>query len=289
MKTNIRDGATFDLFMRELKAQTSHLGGLMRTADLFFEEKYWILGDFSCYSMFTRRDILEFLENKIFLLGNLEDMKTLVSQFIDEIIAREYRYVRDESDLKIYKKIYKEGTSEPGVIEKKILSGSYIVKFYFTTRITGDERPVTMKLLRKIKMSKDEFLETFESKAKWDFSDVQIKYIHSDKYVFLEGPAFRNIGLDVINRRVLNRISEMLGSGSFLILSSNNRKAVAIEQKEALNHLKHFERREKSSLGFLLSVFNLIFYERGRVSPKNILHYNSKTKVLSTICDKDGC
>lgn len=28
MKTNIRDGATFDLFMRELKAQTSHLGGI---------------------------------------------------------------------------------------------------------------------------------------------------------------------------------------------------------------------------------------------------------------------
>lgn len=68
MKTNIRDGATFDLFMRELKAQTSHLGGLVRTTDLFFEEKYQILGDFSCYSMFTRRDILEFL-NPFFIIS----------------------------------------------------------------------------------------------------------------------------------------------------------------------------------------------------------------------------
>lgn len=283
MKANIKDCTTFDLFIRELKAQTSHLGGLMISTDLFFEEKYWILGDFSCSSMFTREDILEFIESKIFLLENLEDIKTLVSQFIDEIIAREYRYVRDYSDLKIYKKIYKEDTSEPGVIEKKILSGSYIVKFYFTTRITGDKRLVTMKLLRKIKMSKDEFLETFESKAKWDFGDARIKYIHSDKYVFLEEPASRNIGLDLINRRVFNRVSEMLGNSSFFILSSNNGKAVAIEQKEALNHLKYFERREKSSLGFIFSAFSLIYCKIGSFSPENILHYNSKTKVLSTI------
>lgn len=289
MKVNIRDCTTLDLFIRELKAQTSYLGGLMRTGSLFFEEKYWILGDFSCSSMFTREDILEFLESKIFLLGNLEDIKTLVSQFIDEIIAREYRYVRDYSDLKIYKKICKEGTSEPGVMEKKILSDNYIVKFYFTTRVTENERPVTMKLLRKIKMSEDEFLETFESKAKWDFGDIQMKYIHSDKYVLLKEPTFRNIELDVINPRVFNRVSEMLGNSSFFILSSNNGKAAAIEQKEVLNHLKNFERREKSSLGFILSVFSLIYCEIGSFSPKNILHYNSKTKVLSTICDKDGC
>ena len=175
MKANIKDGTTFDLFIRELKAQTSHLGGLMRMTGLFFEEKYCISGDFSVFSMFTREDMLEFLESKIFLLGNREDIKTLVSQFIDEIIAREYRYVHDKSDLKIYKKICKEDAFKPGEIGKKILSGSYIVKFYFTTRITGDERPVTMKLLRKIKMSKDEFLETFGSNAKWDFSDARIK------------------------------------------------------------------------------------------------------------------
>lgn len=289
MKRNIKDDTTFDLFIRELKAQTSHLGGLMRETNLFSEEKYWILGDFSCSSAFTREDMLKFIASKIFLLGNLEGMKTLVSQFIDEIIAREYRYVRDESDLKIYKKICKEDTSEPGVIEKKILHDNYIVKFYFTTRVTKNERPVTMKLLRKIKMSKDEFLENFESKAKWDFGDAQIKYIHYDKYVFLEEPTFRNIGLDVINRRVLNRVSEMLGNGSFFILSSNNGKTAAIEQKEALNYLKNFERREKSSLGFILSVFSSIYCEIGSFSPKNILHYNSKTKVLSTICDKDGC
>lgn len=289
MKTNIRDSATFDLFIRELKAQTSHLGGLMRETNFFCEERYWILGGFSCSSVFTREDMLKFIASKIFLLGNREDIKTLVSQFIDEIIAREYRYVRDKSDLKIYKKICKEDTSEPGGIEKKILSGSYIVKFYFTTRVTKNERPVTMKLLRKIKMSKDEFLETFGSNAKWDFGDVQIKYIHSDKYVFLEELASRNIGLDVINRRVLNRISEMLGNSSFFILSSNNGKAVAIEQKEALNHLKHFERREKSSLGFIFSAFGLIYCEIGSFSPENILHYSPKTRVLSTICDKDGC
>lgn len=110
MKANIKDGATFDLFIRELKAQTSHLGGLMRETNIFYEERYWILGDFSCSSVFTREDVLKFIASKIFLLRNLEDMKTLVSQFIDEIIAREYRYVRDELDLKIYKKICKEDT-----------------------------------------------------------------------------------------------------------------------------------------------------------------------------------
>ena len=45
MKANIKDGTTFDLFIRELKAQTSHLGGLMRMTGLFFEEKYCISGE----------------------------------------------------------------------------------------------------------------------------------------------------------------------------------------------------------------------------------------------------
>ena len=286
MKTNIRDSATFDLFIRELKAQTSHLGGLMRETNFFCEERYWILGGFSCSSVFTREDMLKFIASKIFLLGNREDIKTLVSQFIDEIIAREYRYVRDKSDLKIYKKICKEDTSEPGEIEKKILSGSYIVKFYFTTRVTKNERPVTMKLLRKIKMSKDEFLETFGSNAKWDFGDVQIKYIHSDKYVFLEELASRNIGLDVINRRVLNRISEMLDNNPFFIVSENRGRAVAIKKKNMLCYLECQQRGGRSSFDYIKSVIYSTFIGDNFLARK-ILYYNPKTKTLSDVCNED--
>lgn len=286
MKKNIRDGATFDLFMRELKAQTSHLGGLMRTTDPFFEEKYRILGDFSCYSIFTRKDIFEFLKSKIFPLGDLEDMKTLVSQFIDEIIDREYRYVRDYSDLKIYKKICKEGTSEPGVIEKKILSGSYIVKFCFTTRITGDERPVTMKLLRKIKMSKDEFLETFESKAKWDFSNVRIKYAYSSGDVLLKEPTYRIIELDVVSKRVLNRISEMLDNNPFFIVSENRGRAVAIKKKNMLRYLECQQRGGRSSFDYIQSVIYSTFIGDNFLARK-ILYYNPKTKTLSDVCNED--
>ena len=286
MKANIKDGTTFDLFIRELKAQTSHLGGLMRMTGLFFEEKYCISGNFSVFSMFTREDMLEFLESKIFLLGNREDIKTLVSQFIDEIIAREYRYVHDKSDLKIYKKICKEDTFKPGEIGKKILSGSYIVKFYFTTRITGDERPVTMKLLRKIKMSKDEFLETFGSNAKWDFSDARIKYIHSDKYVFLEEPASRNIGLDVINRRVLNRISEMLDNNPFFIVSERKGRAVAIKKKNMLRYLECQQRGGRSSFDYIQSVIYSTFIGDNFLARK-ILYYNPQTKTLSDVCNED--
>lgn len=288
MKTNIRDGATFDLFMRELKAQTSHLGGLVRTTDLFFEEKYQILGDFSCYSMFTRRDILEFLKSKIFLLGNLEDMKTLASQFIDEIIAREYRYVRDESDLKIYKKICKEGTSEPGEIEKKILHDNYIVKFYFTTRVTENKRPVTMKLLRKIKMSKDEFLETFESKAKWDFSDARIKYTYSNGDVLLKEPTYRIIELDVVSKRALNRISEMLDNNPFFIISENRGRAVAIKKENMLCYLERQQRGGRSSFDYIQSVIYSIFIGDNFLARK-ILYYNPKTKTISGVCNEDRC
>lgn len=286
MKANIKDGTTFDLFIRELKAQTSHLGGLMISTDLFFEEKYWILGDFSCSSMFTREDILEFLESKIFLLENLEDIKTLVSQFIDEIIAREYRYVRDYSDLKIYKKIYKEDTSEPGVIEKKILSGSYIVKFYFTTRVTENERPVTMKLLRKIKMSKDEFLETFESKAKWDFSNVRIKYAYSNGDVLLKEPTYRIIELDVVSKRVLNRISEMLDNNPFFIVSENRGRAVAIKKENMLCYLECQQRGGRSSFDYIQSVIYSIFIGDNFLARK-ILYYNPQTKTLSDVCNED--
>ena len=263
--------------MRELKAQTSHLGGLMGITNLYSEERCWISGDFSCYSMFTREDILEFLESKIFLLGNLEDMKTLVSQFIDEIIAREYRYVRDESDLKIYKKICKEGTSEPGVIEKKILSGSYIVKFYFTTRITGYERPVTMKLLRKIKMSKDEFLETFESKAKWNFDNVRIKYTYSNGDVLLKEPTYRIIELDVVSKRVLNRISEMLDNNPFFIISENRGRAVAIKKENMLCYLERQQRGGRSSFDYIQSVIYSIFIGDNFLARK-ILYYNPQNK-----------
>lgn len=278
----------FDLFMRELMIQTRYLGGVRRAKGLFFEEKYWIEGDFACSSFFSKRDMIEFISGKIHYSNEREDIKKLGSEFIDKIIDKEYRYVRDKTDLKIHKRICGGSTSEPGMIEKKILSDNYVVRFYFTTRVTNNERPVTMKLLRKIKMSEDEFLETFESKAKWGSGDARIKYTHSGEYIFLEEPASRIIGLDIINKRTLDRISEMLGNMPFFILSGNNGQAVAVEQKEALKCLNHFERRGKSSLDFMSTAFNLIFYEKGRLPSENILHYKPKTGVLSPICDKDG-
>lgn len=286
MKTNIRDCTTFDLFIRELEAQTSYLGGLMRITNLFFEERYWISGDFSTYSIFTKEDMIEFLESRIFFLENQENIKTLASQFIDEIIAREYRYVRDYSDLKIYKKICKEGTSEPGEIEKKILHDNYIVKFYFTTRVTENKRPVTMKLLRKIKMSKDEFLETFESKAKWDFSDARIKYTYSNGDVLLKEPTYRIIELDVVSKRALNRISEMLDNNPFFIISENRGRAVAIKKENMLCYLERQQRGGRSSFDYIQSVIYSIFIGDNFLARK-ILYYNPKTKTISGVCNED--
>lgn len=286
MKTNIRDCTTLDLFIRELEAQTSYLGGLMRITNLFFEERYWISGDFSTYSIFTKEDMIEFLESKIFFLRDQENIKTLASQFIDEIITREYRYVRDYSDLKIYKKICKEGASELGVIEKKILSDNCIVKFYFTTRVTENERPVTMKLLRKIKMSKDEFLETFESKAKWDFSNVRIKYAYSSGDVLLKEPTYRIIELDVVSKRVLNRISEMLDNNPFFIVSENRGRAVAIKKKNMLCYLECQQRGGRSSFDYIQSVIYSTFIGDNFLARK-ILYYNPKTKTLSDVCNED--
>lgn len=286
MKANIKDDTTLDLFIRELEAQTSYLGGLMRITNLFFEERYWISGDFSTYSIFTKEDMIEFLESRIFFLEDQENIKTLASQFIDEIIAREYRYVRDYSDLKIYKKICKEGTSEPGVMEKKILSDNCIVKFYFTTRVTENERPVTMKLLRKIKMSKDEFLETFESKAKWDFSDVRIKYAYSSGDVLLKEPTYRIIELDVVSKRVLNRISEMLDNNPFFIVSENRGRAVAIKKKNMLCYLECQQRGGRSSFDYIQSVIYSTFIGDNFLARK-ILYYNPQTKTLSDVCNED--
>lgn len=280
--------STFDLFVRELKRQVWPLGSLMSATGFFFEEKYWISGDFSLASIFTKDDMLRFLDRQTFAPRNLEDIKILVSQFIDVIIDKEYRYVHDKSDLKISKRICNAGTSELGVIEKKVLSDNYAVRFYFTTRATNNERPVTMKLLRKIEMSEDEFLETFESKAKWDFGDARIKYIHSGEYVFLEESTSRIIKLDIINKRTLDRVSEMLGNRPFFISSDNNGKAVAIEQKEMLSYLKYFERRERSSSDFIRSAIGLILCDKGIFPHEYILHYNPETGVLSPICDKDG-
>lgn len=286
MKANIRDCTTLDLFIRELEAQTSYLGGLMRITNLFFEERYWISGDFSTYSIFTKEDMIEFLESRIFFLENQENIKTLASQFIDEIIAREYRYVRDYSDLKIYKKICKEGASEPGEIEKKILHDNYIVKFYFTTRVTENKRPVTMKLLRKIKMSKDEFLETFESKAKWDFSDARIKYTYSNGGVLLKEPTYRIIELDVVSKRALNRISEMLDNNPFFIISENRGRAVAIKKENMLCYLERQQRGGRSSFDYIQSVIYSIFIGDNFLARK-ILYYNPKTKTISGVCNED--
>lgn len=286
MKANIRDCTTLDLFIRELEAQTSYLGGLMRITNLFFEERYWISGDFSTYSIFTKEDMIEFLESRIFFLENQENIKTLASQFIDEIIAREYRYVRDYSDLKIYKKICKEGASEPGEIEKKILHDNYIVKFYFTTRVTENKRPVTMKLLRKIKMSKDEFLETFESKAKWDFSDARIKYTYSNGDVLLKEPTYRIIELDVVSKRALNRISEMLDNNPFFIISENRGRAVAIKKENMLCYLERQQRGGRSSFDYIQSVIYSIFIGDNFLARK-ILYYNPKTKTISGVCNED--
>lgn len=188
--------------------------------------------------------------------------------------------------LKIYKKICKEDTFEPGVIKKKILHDNYIVKFYFTTRVMKNKRPVTMKLLRKIKMSKDEFLETFESNAKWDFGDVRIKYTYSNGDVLLKEPTYRIIELDVVSKRVLNRISEMLDNNPFFIVSGNRGRAVAIKKKNMLCYLECQQRGGRSSFDYIQSVIYSTFIGDNFLARK-ILYYNPKTKTLSDVCNED--
>lgn len=152
--------------------------------------------------------------------------------------------------------------------------------------MTENKRPVTMKLLRKIKMSKDEFLETFESKAKWDFIDARIKYTYSNGDVLLKEPTYRIIELDVVSKRALNRISEMLDNNPFFIISENRGRAVAIKKENMLCYLERQQRGGRSSFDYIQSVIYSIFIGDNFLARK-ILYYNPKTKTISGVCNED--
>ena len=135
-------------------------------------------------------------------------------------------------------------------------------------------------------MSKDEFLETFESKAKWDFGDVRIKYTYSNGDVLLKEPTYRIIELDVVSKRVLNRISEMLDNNPFFIVSANRGRAVAIKKKNMLCYLECQQRGGRSSFDYIKSVIYSTFIGDNFLARK-ILYYNPKTKTLSDVCNED--
>lgn len=157
------------LFMEELNIQARCLGGLLIYYDINYEFCFRI----GCNSNriangFSESDITSYILNETNYGTKMIDMKTLVSKFIEKDVEAEYWFIGAIDEFEIVKDMNPTGSKNKDCVSKKVMNGNYSLYFYFLAVKTGEKYIVTEKMLRKMKVSKEEFLDKYGSKAKWN-------------------------------------------------------------------------------------------------------------------------
>lgn len=272
------------LFLEELNRQAECLGGLLQYYDTHLGFCYRI----GCNSNraangFSESDITSYILNETNYGTKMIDMKTLVSKFIEKDVEAEYWFIDAIDEFEIVKDMNPTGSENKDCISRKVMNGDYSLYFYFLAVKTGEKYIVTEKMLRKMKVSKEEFWTTYGSKAKWDPQcHVRIAKIRNHYSVV----PMENTPVNMrINNRILNRLSERLGNDPFLILYGSSLNAVAFKAENSIHYIKTAPPKIRE-LGLREAIMQPSCFVKNFGYCVEAFYYNPRTRTLSTISDE---
>ena len=273
------------LFLEELNRQAECLGGLLQYYDMNLGFCYRI----GCNSSgtangFSGSDITSYILNETNYGTKKIDMKTLVSKFIEKDVEAEYWFIDDIDEFEIVKDMNPAGSENKDCVSKKVMNGDYSLYFYFLDVKTGEKYIVTEKMLRKMKVSKEEFWTTYGSKAKWN-PQSHVRITRSGDYSYSIVP-MESLPFNMrINSRTLNRLSERLGNKPFFILYDHSLNAVAFKAKYVVDYIRDFPVAIRE-LGFRGVITSAIWISGNFGFCTEVFYYNPRTRTLSTISDE---
>lgn len=278
-------GEKLKLFLEELNRQARCLGGLLQTYDRNLGFCYLIGYDSNrTASRFSESDITSYILNETNYGTKMIDMKTLVSKFIEKDVEAEYWFIDAIGEFEIVKDMNPTGSENKDCISKKVMNGDYSLYFYFLDVKTGKKYIVTEKMLRKMKVSNEEFWTTYGLKAKWN-PQSHVRITRSGDYCYSIVPMESLPSNTRINSRILNRLSERLGNEPFFILYDLSLNAVAFKAKYVGDYIREFPVATRE-LGFRTAITSTIWISENFGFCMEAFYYNPRTRTLSTISDE---
>lgn len=219
------------LFLEELNIQARCLGGLLQYYDMDLGFCYRIGYDSNWTAdRFSESDIISYILNETNYGTKMIDMKTLVSKFIEKDVEAEYWFIDAIDEFEIVKDMNPTGSENKDCISRKVMNGDYSLYFYFLAVKTGEKYIVTEKMLRKMRVSKEEFLDKYGSKAKWN-PQSRMRITRAGDCCYSIVPMESFLSNMRISSRTLNRLSKRLGNEPFFILYDASLNAVALEAR----------------------------------------------------------
>lgn len=273
------------LFLEELNRQARCLGGLLQTYDRNLGFCYLIGYDSNrTASRFLESDITSYILNETNYGTKMIDMKTLVSKFIEKDVEAEYWFIDAIGEFEIVKDMNPTGSENKDCISKKVMNGDYSLYFYFLAVKTGEKYIVTEKMLRKMKVSKEEFLDKYGSKAKWN-PQSRMRITRTGYCCCSIVPMESLLSNMRISSRTLNRLSERLGNEPFFILYDSSLNAVAFKAKYVGDYIREFYVVIRE-LGFRTAITSTTWISENFGFCTEVFYYNPRTRTLSTISDE---
>lgn len=273
------------LFLEELNRQAECLGGLLQYYDTHLGFCYRI----GCNSNraangFSESDITSYILNETNYGTKMIDMKTLVSKFIEKDVEAEYWFIDAIDEFEIVKDMNPTGSENKDCVSKKVMNGDYSLYFYFLAVKIGEKYIVTEKMLRKMKVSKEEFLDKYEPKAKWN-PQSRMRITRAGDCCYSIVPMESLLSNMRISSRTLNRLSERLGNEPFFILYDSSLNAVAFEARYVVDYMRDFPITVRE-LGFRAMITSTMWINENFGICTEAFYYNPRTRTLSTISDE---
>lgn len=273
------------LFLEELNIQARRLGGLLQNydANLGF---YYLIGCDSngTADRFSESDITSYILNETNYGTKMIDMKTLVSKFIEKDVEAEYWFIDAIDEFEIVKDMNPTGSENKDCVSRKVMNGDYSLYFYFLAVKTGEKYIVTEKMLRKMRVSKEEFLDKYGSKAKWN-PQSRMRITRAGDCCYSIVPMESFLSNMRISSRTLNRLSKRLGNEPFFILYDASLNAVALEARYVVDYIRDFPITVRE-LGFRAMVTSTMWITENFGICAEAFYYDPRTRTLSTISDE---
>ena len=278
-------GEKLKLFLEELNRQAECLGGLLQC----YERNLGFCYRIGCNSNraangFSESDITSYILNETNYGTKMIDMKTLVSKFIEKDVEAEYWFIDAIDEFEIVKDMNPTGSENKDCISRKVMNGDYSLYFYFLAVKTGEKYIVTEKMLRKMRVSKEEFLDKYGSKAKWN-PQSRMRITRAGDCCYSIVPMESLLSNMRISSRTLNRLSESLGNEPFFILYDFSLNAVALEARYVVDYIRDFPITARE-LGFRAIVTSTMWITENFGICTEAFYYNPRTRTLSTISDE---
>lgn len=273
------------LFLEELNIQARCLGGLLQTYDRNLGFCYLIGYDSNrTASRFSESYITSYILNETNYGTKMIDMKTLVSKFIEKDVEAEYWFIDAIDEFEIVKDMNQTGSENKDCVSKKVMNGDHSLYFYFLDVKTGEKYIVTEKMLRKMKVSKEEFLDKYGLKAKWN-PQSRMRITRAGDCCYSIVPMESLPSNMRISSRTLNRLSKRLGDEPFFILYDSSLNVVAFEARYVVDYIRDFPTTVRE-LGFRATVTATMWITENFGICTEAFYYDPGTRTLSTISDE---